>query len=75
MVDVNGVMVPRGFTFVDGEWITFAEAERIRQAALIQPGDKTGDMGGWGGGDSSQGSGGSSGVGSGGVGGGVGKGY
>lgn len=75
MVDVNGVAVPRGFTTYNGEIMTFADAERARQAGLIQPGDKTGDMAGWGGGDSSQGSGGSSGVGPGGVNGGVGKGY
>jgi len=75
MVNVNGVEVPRGFTVYNGKVMTFADAERARQAGLIQPGDKTGDMAGWGGGDSSQGSGGSSGVGPGGVNGGVGKGY
>ena len=75
MVDVNGVPVPRGYTIYNGKVMTFADAEKARQAGLIQPGDTTGDMGGWGGGDSSQGSGGSSGVGPGGVNGGVGKGY
>ena len=47
MVSVNGVEVPRGFTTYNGKVMTFADAERARQAAVAADADTSSGKGGY----------------------------